>query len=154
MSTMRGDTFSRSGWLRFWIFISALAISTAPALAREISGRAYVRDGDTIVVAGTPVRLNGVDAPETSNRYGRQAKAFMERLLWGRTVACDLNGERSYDRWIGVCFIDTEERRLDVGAVLIANGHALDCARCSGGRYRSFEPAGARSRLKEASYCR
>jgi endonuclease YncB( thermonuclease family) len=129
-------------------------LAGTPAFARDVAGWAYVRDGDTIVVSGTPVRLNGIDAPEASNRYGRQAKTFMERLLKGRVVSCELNGERSYDRWIGVCYIDHDVGVLDIGMLLIANGHALDCARYSGGRYRVFEPAGTRSRLKQASYCR
>jgi micrococcal nuclease len=130
-----------------------LAVFVTPALSREIRGTAGVRDGDTIVVAGTPVRLNGVDAPETSNRYGREATTFMRRLVSGRTVTCDLNGDRTYDRWVGVCYIEYQGRTVDVGAMLIGNGYALDCRRYSRGRYRSIEPAGARSRLPQAAYC-
>jgi hypothetical protein len=33
------------------------------------------------------------------------ATQFMNRLLQGETVACDLNGERTYDGWVGVCHI-------------------------------------------------
>lgn len=123
------------------------------ANAREVTGTAYVRDADTVVVGGTPIRLNGVDAPETSNLYGRAAKAFMERLLRGRTVACVLTGDRTYDRWVGTCFIEADGQIVDIGAIVIANGHALDCRRYSKGRYRSLEPAGARSRLPQARYC-
>lgn len=75
-----------------------------PALAdRTIEERVtVVRDVGTIIVAGTAVRLNGVAGPETSTRYGREARAFMTRLVQGETVICDLNGERTYDRWVGV----------------------------------------------------
>lgn len=123
-----------------------------PALAdRTIEGRVtVVRDVDTIIVAGTAVRLNGVDGPETSTRYGREARAFMTRLVQGETVICDLNGERTYDRWVGVCFLDGE----DIGAIAITNGFALDCRRYSGGAYRDLETREARSRLDRASYCR
>jgi len=34
------------------------------------AGGLYVRDADTIVVDGTPVRLNGVDAPELDTNSG------------------------------------------------------------------------------------
>lgn len=129
-----------------------LGISSANA--RQIDGTAYVRDADTIVVGGTAVRLNGVDAPETSNRYGRDAKSFMVRLLRGKKVICDLNGERTYDRWVGICYILIDNKWTDIGAIVIAKGYALDCRRYSGGRYRSLEPAGARSRLPQAKYCR
>jgi len=131
----------------------ALTIATSSAQAREIDGTAYVRDADTVVVAGTPVRLNGVDAPETSTLPGRDAKAFMERLLKGKRVVCELNGKRTYDRWVGTCFINVDGQWADIGAIVIANGNALDCRRYSGGRYRSLEPAGARSRLTQARYC-
>lgn len=129
-------------------------VLAAPADARTVQGNAYVRDADTIVVAGTPVRLNGVDAPENGNRAGREATRFMERLLRGRTVTCDLNGDRTHDRWVGVCFIQREGQLYDIGAVLISEGLALDCRRYSGGRYRNLEPAGARQRLPQAGYCR
>ncbi|MGI3212635.1 thermonuclease family protein [Roseovarius tibetensis] len=135
------------------ICVIATCVISAAAEAREVTGTARVRDADTVVVAGTPVRLEGVDAPETSNGYGRDAKKFMKRLLRGRTVICDLTGDRTYDRWVGTCFIDDDGQLVDIGAIVISNGHALDCRRYSGGRYRSLEPAGARSRLPHASYC-
>lgn len=117
---------------------------------RAIEGRVtVVRDVDTIVVAGTPVRLNGLDGPETSSRIGREARAFMNQLVRGETVTCRLNGERTHDRWVGVCFLDGQ----DIGAIAVANGHALDCARYSGGRYRGLETPAARSRIKRAGYC-
>lgn len=58
-------------------FLAVLVSS--PAFAdRLLEGRVtVVRDVDTIVVAGTPVRLNGLDGPETSTRVGREARAFM-----------------------------------------------------------------------------
>lgn len=117
---------------------------------RTIEGRvAVVRDVDTIVVAGTPVRLNGVDGPELGTRAGRAAKRFMTQLVHGRRVTCQLNGERTYDRWVGVCFLGGD----DIGALAIANGHALDCPRYSGGRYLELETPAARSRLPRAVYC-
>lgn len=131
----------------------ALLVISVPAIARDIIGTASVRDADTIVVSGTPVRLNGIDAPELTNRFGRDASNFMKRLLRGRTVVCRLNGDRTHDRWVGTCYIDLEGQTTDIGAIVIANGHALDCRRYSGGRYRSLEPAGARSRLRQAPYC-
>lgn len=128
-----------------------LVLLAAPALAdRLIEGRVtVVRDVDTIVVAGTPVRLNGLDGPETSTRIGREARVFMDRLVRGEMVICQLNGERTHDRWVGVCFLDGQ----DVGAIAVANGHALDCRRYSGGRYRELETPAARSRIRRAGYC-
>jgi endonuclease YncB( thermonuclease family) len=124
---------------------------SGPALAdRVIEGRVtVVRDVDTIVVAGTPIRLNGMDGPETSTRIGREARTFMTSLVRGETVTCQLNGERTHDRWVGVCFLDGQ----DIGAIAVAEGHALDCRRYSGGRYRQLETPAARSRIQRAGYC-
>jgi len=128
-----------------------LCFFALPAFAdRILEGRVtVVRDVDTIVVAGTPVRLNGLDGPEVSNKAGQEARVFMTRLLRGQTVTCQLNGERTYDRWVGVCFLDGQ----DIGEIAVANGHALDCRRYSGGRYRDLETPAARSRIGRARYC-
>ncbi len=53
-----------------------------------------------------PVRLNGVAAPELNEPIGQDAKRFMDRLVAGKAVRCELNGERNRDRFIGVCYLD------------------------------------------------
>ena len=132
----------------------ALTIGLVVALSVEASqtveGRVTtVRDVDTIEVRGVPVRLNGLDGPETSTRAGRDARNFMVRLLRGKSVTCQLTGARTHDRWVGICYLDG----TDIAAIAVANGHALDCARYSGGRYRQYETPAARSRLTRARYC-
>lgn len=130
-----------------WKITILVFLTAGPAFADRVI---EVRDVDTIVVAGTPVRLNGLDGPETSSRIGREARAFMNQLVRGETVTCRLNGERTHDRWVGVCFLDGQ----DIGAIAVANVHALDCARYSGGRYRGLETPAARPRIQRAGYCR
>lgn len=127
-----------------------LTIAVALFATTATAGGLQVRDADTIVVDGTPVRLNGVDAPELGTRSGQDAKRWMVNFLRGKDVECKLNGERTYDRWVGVCYADGQ----DIGAAVIAAGHALDCARYSGGRYRHLETPAAKSRLRRAGYCR
>lgn len=140
------------GRLMIWAIVVVVGFLADPALADwTIAGRVtIVRDVDTIVVAGTPVRLNGVDGPETSTRVGREARTFMARLVQGKTVSCVLDGTRTYNRWVGICYLDGQ----DIGAIAIANGLALDCRRYSGGRYRDLETTAARSRFQRAGYCR
>lgn len=137
------------------VFATAIAtlfcVASIADAAQIVSGKVTkVRDADTVVVKGVPIRLNGVDAPENGTRAGNEATAAMKRYLRGKTLNCELNGDRTYDRWVGVCFTDEGD---DIGAVMIASGYALDCRRYSGGRYRSLEPSGARSRLPQAAYC-
>lgn len=132
-----------------WI-AALLCLIALPANAGErIEGSVSVRDGDTIVVAGVPVRLNGVAAPEKSESGGFQATAEMVRLTTGTTVVCDLSGARSHDRWVGICYVGGR----DVGAAIIAAGLARDCPRFSGGRYASIERPEAAS-LPLPKYCR
>ncbi len=139
----------RAAILSLALAVSSLLAVTSALADRIIEGRVtVVRDVDTIVVASTPVRLNGVDGPETSTRIGRNARAFMSRLVRGETVTCQLSGERTYDRWVGICYLGEQ----DIGAIAIANGHALDCRRYSGGRYRELETPAARSRIGRAGY--
>ena len=133
------------------VAVGLICVSTIASAAQTVSGKVTkVRDADTVVVQGVPIRLNGVDAPENGTRAGNEATAAMKRYLRGKTLNCELNGDRTYDRWVGVCFTDEGH---DIGAVMVASGYALDCRRYSGGRYRSLEPAGARSRLPQAGYC-
>jgi len=132
--------------------ITAFAISACNTdfePAQHARPDVYVRDADTIVVDGLPVRLNGVDAPELSTKAGQDGKRWMQEYVKGRNVTCELNGQRSYDRMIGICFANG----TDLGATVIAAGHALDCARYSGGRYRGYETEKARAQNRRASYC-
>ncbi len=133
-------------------FICLIALLTGCASDGIVSSDIYVRDADTIVLfgkKGTPVRFEGVDAPELETQEGQVSKQWMTDYLRGQTVRCDLTGEMNGDRHIGTCFVDGE----NLSATVIAAGHALDCPRYSGGRYKHLETAQAKSQIKRASYC-
>jgi len=130
--------------LKFGFIVFVLVAATSVA-----AGTLTIRDADTIVIDGTPVRLNGADAPELQTRAGKSARRWMVNFLAGKSVSCDLNGERTYDRWVGVCYADGQ----DIGAAVIAAGHTLDCMRYSDGRYKHLETPAARARLHRARYC-
>lgn len=131
-------------FLSFCVLLVTLIV-TLPVVAGSLT----VRDADTIVVDGTPVRLNGVDAPELQTAAGKSARRWMVNFLSDKSVECDFNGDRTYDRWVGICYADGQ----DIGAAVIAAGHGLDCARYSGGRYRHLETPAAKSRIRRARYC-
>src|SRR5262245_47775721 len=65
--------------------------------APAISGFARVIDGDTVVVAGTTVRLKGVDAAELGTARGEDARRVMIRLVTG-PLSCQLTGEKTHNR--------------------------------------------------------
>jgi endonuclease YncB( thermonuclease family) len=138
----------------FCLVAAGLPVAGPVAAAERIAGPVdHVRDGDTIVVQGVPVRFNGVDAAEGGTRRGEAARAWMVDAVRGRDVSCELNGERSHDRWIGICFIEVDGEWTDLGGLVIAAGLALDCPRYSGGRYAALETARARLVQSRASYC-
>jgi len=123
--------------------------SNVASATGTISGIAYAIDGDTIRIDGrTKIRLSGVAAPEKNERGGYEATDFMKRLINGKSVRCELDGTRTYDRAVGICFLGGR----DIGEAVIAAGLARDCPRYSHGRYRAVEPPGAAS-LAFPPYC-
>ena len=71
-----------------------------PVLAPEkiVGPVTHVRDGDTIEVRGQAIRFGSLDCAELGTAEGRSAKSAMQRLVRGQSLACHLNGRRSYDR--------------------------------------------------------
>ena len=137
--------------LRFTVIAALLLIAT-PALADPtiLTGDVTeVRDGDTIEVGKIPIRLNGVSAPEMNEPLGPQSKSFMADLVMGKRVRCKLDGTKTCDRWVGICYREGQ----DIGAVLIGAGLALDCPKFSGGRYAQLEVSGAALRMSMPKYC-
>ena len=135
---------------RLLALILASALMTTAAHAAEIKGRARVIDGDTLWVGRIKIRLNGIDAPERGQPRYRAATQTLQKLVAGKTVVCRLNGDKTYDRYVGVCYVG----KYDLAASVIASGNALDCARYSGGRYRKYETKDARRYIRQAPYCR
>ena len=89
------------------------------APSADLSGSVtHVRDGDTIEVAGTPVRIANLDCAEMDTEEGRSARLFMVDLVQGETVTCDLEGRMSYDREVGTRAFAGE----DLGEILIGEG--------------------------------
>ena len=119
--------------------------------AETLIGHAtHLRDGDTIEVQGIPIRLQGVAAPELREKWGRASKDAMLRIVAGERLTCELTGERTHDRKVGLCYLDDG---TDIGAELISQGFARDCPRFSGGRYASFEVDRSKT-LPFPDYCR
>jgi endonuclease YncB( thermonuclease family) len=115
---------------------------------KSVEGPAYVKDGDTVVVADITVRLKGVDAPELADKYGREATAGMQAIV-GNWLRCGLTGEKTHDREVGYCTNATDQ---DIGEAIIKKGLALACE-CFSDRYVRFEQPDAVARLPRAPYC-
>ena len=131
------------------LLLALIAPSSASAQS-EVSGPVtHVRDGDTIEVAGVPIRFGGVSAPELDEPYGEQSKNAMRGLVAGQRVRCELTVETTYDRHVGTCFL---EDGRNLSAEIFSMGLARDCPRYSGGRYEQYETERSR-RLPFPGYC-
>ncbi len=144
---------SSSMKMRLIVGTALFAAVSDSALAEQITGAAYVRDADTTVISRTEIRLYGVDAPEPYTRLGRQAAIFLHDLLQGETVRCDVENASMGEPLLGTCYIEVDGNYLDIAAILVSVGHALDCQAISGGRYRNLEQPEVRSRFTPAEYC-
>jgi len=84
-----------------------------------------ITDGDTLIVRADKqnlkIRLYGIDAPESKQAYGKQAKIFLEK-------ACPIHSKASiivkdkdkYNRIVGIVFCQS----IDVNESLVRNGLA------------------------------
>jgi endonuclease YncB( thermonuclease family) len=114
--------------------VAAAAISllwSSSAVAQlTLSGVARVKDGDSLMVGATEVRLYGIDAPElhqTCERAGQgwacgaEAKQQLAALVGDRRVECDQVGTDQYRRALARCRVgDT-----DINRTLVALGYAV-----------------------------
>ena len=111
------------------------ARATAPRAT--ITGPVRVVDGDTIVVGGVRIRLEGIDAPETSQTCttragvvwpcGRKATAELAHMIGDGRVQCEDRGLDKYRRVLAVCSVGD----LDVNAEMVRRGYAWAFVRYS-----------------------
>lgn len=118
-----------------------------PPPAAPLRGRAWVIDGDTIVIGGTKIRLAGIDAPELDHPFGKQAKFAMVALCKGQVVTAHFDGNSSHDRCVATCYLPDGR---DLSAELVKIGLAIDWAKHSGGKYRPLEIPEVRRKLWRA----
>ena len=131
-------------------FVASPAVSAHGAEnVQPLMGRASVIDGDTIEVAGEHIRINGIDAPESSQlcqddqgqsyRCGAMSTRALDRLLaQSRPLRCEFVERDQYGRFVGNCF---RADGVNVAAALVRAGMALDWPRYSGGAYANEQSA-------------
>ncbi|MEJ7931601.1 thermonuclease family protein [Ramlibacter sp. AN1015] len=135
-----------AGLLPLLLLLLALsfgAAGDAAAAQRVLRGTvSHVTDGDSIWVrparggAARPVRLLGIDAPELCQRGGAAAREALARGVLGRPVLLHTRGRDAYQRVLAQ--VGTEGQP-DVGAWLVAHGHAWAAARGPASRYAAQE---------------
>lgn len=113
-----------------------------PATAAPLVGVPSVVDGDTIEIHGARIRLNGIDAPESTQlcldargkkyRCGQKASlALADFLEQHRPTSCIEVDRYRYRRMVAVCTAGG----TDIGEWMVRQGYALDWPRYSAGFY-------------------
>jgi len=123
------------------LLLSAVAVAlvawqtTGPmrhAAVDSLVGYARVIDGDTLDLSGRRIRLNGVDAPESTQicemhgqpyRCGEAATRALADLVRDTMVRCDPSGTDRYRRILARCRTVTDD--VSLGAWLVRNGYAV-----------------------------
>ena len=128
---------SPGAWkLSLVVFAGAAFLSTscpatsdsAPASDAEpriLSGRVVgVTDGDTLTLLvdreQVRIRLAQIDAPESNQPYGKQAKAALSALAFGKPARVEVVDIDRYGRTVGEVFVDG----IDVNREMVREGHA------------------------------
>ncbi len=108
----------------------AAALWRQPDDRGSIAGTARIVDGDSIEIAGSDIRLKGIDAPEMAQvcrrggqpyRCGDEARRHLARLIDGEAVECRLEGRDRYRRHLGICAAAGRE----LNAAMVRDGWAV-----------------------------
>jgi endonuclease YncB( thermonuclease family) len=116
----------RFRWAARRAFSLLLMLGLAPAAVAggTLVGRCIaVPDGDTIIVRTADrkrhdIRLQGIDAPEKSQRYGMVSTTNLTRLVYQKQVEVDWNKHDHYGRQVGRVYvgdIDVNLAQVDAG---------------------------------------
>ena len=136
-----------AGALLALLLAAGAALPARAAFVRGIVS--HVSDGDTLWVrpaGGGPalqVRLLGIDAPETCQPHGPEAKRALTRRLLRQRVELRTRGLDDYQRTLAYVRRDRE----DINAWLVREGHAWSSGyRGRAGRYAALEAEARRGR--------
>jgi endonuclease YncB( thermonuclease family) len=117
----------------------ALALMLAPSLAfaADITGVPKIREGDSIVIGASRIRLGGIDAPSTDqlclNTKGERwtcgvaARDELIKHAGGKSWTCHTRSTDRRGRTIARCDVDGE----DIQKWMVGNGWALAFTRVS-----------------------
>jgi endonuclease YncB( thermonuclease family) len=97
-----------------------------------ILGKAWVIDGDTIIISDTHIRLEGIDAPESDQTCtdskgktwpcGRAATSELRAHIRGQELTCQRRALDKYNRVLAVCTLPDGS---DINAWMVQQGWAL-----------------------------
>jgi micrococcal nuclease len=132
-------------------FIAVLLLSGAPVQARVFQGNVtHVTDGDSIWVRGpsggapVEVRLQGIDAPEICQAFGKEARDALAGRVLHRQVAVNSRAHDTYHCVLG----QVSAGGQDLGLWMVSRGYAWSYRyRRDSGPYAAAEATARQARL-------
>lgn len=132
-------------------FLLTLIALPLPSHTADLTGTPRIIDGDTIVIDGERIRLEGIDAPETKQtckradgsdyRCGEMATFALAEIIETHWVTCKGESRDRYKRRIATCFAGPH----DINAEMVRRGWALAYRRYSMDYVGEEEDAHSRS---------
>ena len=122
--------------LILFVFLFGINVSA------DITGKAKITDGDSIIINDIRIRFTGSDAPESyffgktqtcldaeGNDWecGNAATQKLKELINNQTVRCTDEGQDKYGRTLGICYVG----ELDLQAEMVKSGMAVAYLRYS-----------------------
>jgi micrococcal nuclease len=138
-----------SRFCRFASVLAALLLAAVSAQARVFQGVVtHVTDGDSIWVRGggapVEVRLQGIDAPEICQAFGKEARDALAARVLRRQVAVNSRARDTYQRVLGRVSAGGQ----DLGLWMVSRGYAWSYRyRRDGGPYAAAEAQARQARL-------
>ena len=111
-------------------YLLILFFTSNYAYSKTIVGKSKVIDGDTIHINKNKIRLHAIDAPEAKQTCmlekkiwlcGKQSTLELKKLINDKSVRCKINDIDIYNRYVGVCYINT----IDINQWMVKNGWAI-----------------------------
>jgi len=141
---------------RILIIYFIFLVSTQNVFSKEIEcyiDKVTVIDADTISVCDLKIRLNGISAAERGHITYDSCKIITKKIInKSDEIFCELTGEKTYDRFVGICKLISNNIIYDLQEKIVESGCARDCKRYSDGRYAKFETEKSRN-LPLPNYC-
>jgi micrococcal nuclease len=102
----------RKTWLSSLVLIFLI---TFPCLSWAWSGKvAGITDGDTITVLHSKtlkdvkIRLYGIDTPEKAQAFGKKAKQFTSKMVYGKVVEVEVMDTDRYGRTVALVAVNKQ----------------------------------------------
>ena len=133
-----------------WVEGRASRISDGDTLTLQVNKTDRAPDakrGKKAVPQGElKLRLIAIDAPESCQAWGREAKTALERKLQGQRLRAELLHRDQYGRYLARLYLPSKSQGQnaapeDINAWLVAQGHAWDYEFANGkpGRYATLQ---------------